>query len=125
MANPNNLVPPFARDASGHLDFTTAQTTATIETIKASDYTMYIQRIVVWIHTDAAQSLTFKDNNGTPKVVCKVSASPGADTRWDFDFGPKGVPLTAGKSLTATFSAAGLGGHMTWSGYQTNNASHL
>jgi hypothetical protein len=117
--NQDYTAPKFARDASGHLNFTTAQTTATIETVKTG-YTIYVQRIIVWIKTDAAQSITFQDDNGTPKVVCKVPTSPGADTRWDFDFGPKGVPLTAAKSLTATFSAAGLAGHITWVGYQTD-----
>ena len=118
-------VPKFARSARGNLNFTTAQTTATIETIKATDYQMFIQKIVVWIITDAAQSITFQDDNDTPKVIYKVPASPGANSKWEIDFGPEGVPLTLGKSLTATFSAAGLSSHMTWSGYQTNNAAHL
>jgi hypothetical protein len=104
--------------ADGDLAFTTAQTTATIETAKSATHTIYITRIIVWIKTDAAQSLTFQDNNGTPVIIAKIPTSPGADTRWDFDFGPKGVPLTLGKNLTATFSAAGLAGHMEWYGYQ-------
>lgn len=125
MANSDfYTVPPFARSASGALQFTAAQTTLTIETIKTSTvstYKMYIQRIIVWIKTDAAQSITFQDDNGAPVIIAKVTTSPGADTRWDFDFGQAGTPLTLGKSLTATFSAAGLAGHMEWYGYQTDN----
>lgn len=101
--------------ADGHLTFTAAQTTATIETVKSSSHTMHVQRIIVWISTDAAQSLTFQDTSA--KVIAKIPASPGVDTRWDFDFGDIGVPLTLGASLTATFSAAGLAGHMEWYGY--------
>ena len=118
-------VPKFARSAGGHLDFTTAQTTATLKAAKDTDYQMFIQRIIVWIKTDSAQSITFQDTATTPVVICKVPTSPGADTRWDFDFGQTGFPLTLGKDLTATFSAAGLAGHITWAGYQTDNAAHL
>ena len=93
--------------------------------MKSAAYKEFIQRIIVWIKTDAAQSITFQDDAGTPVVIAKVPASPGADTRWDFDFGGRGAPLTLGKSLTATFSAAGLAGHMEWIGYQTDNEAYL
>ena len=118
-------VPKFARSASGHLDFTTAQTTATIQSAKSTAYKIYIKSITVWIKTDAAQSITFQDTATTPIVLCKVPTSPGADTRWQFTFEDAGFPLTLGKNLTATFSAAGLAGHITWTGYQTDYASHL
>ena len=105
--------------ADGELDFTAAQTTVTLKAAKSATHTIHVQRIIVWIKTDAAQSITFGDNNGTSVVVSKVPASPGADTRWDFDFGPRGKALTVGKNFVATFSAAGLAGHMEWYGYQT------
>lgn len=104
--------------ADGNLHFAAAQTTATIETVKSASHQIFVKRITVWIKTDAAQSITFQDDNASPVIVCKVPASPGVDTRWDFDFAGTGVPLTLGKSLTATFSAAGLAGHMQWEGFQ-------
>jgi len=104
--------------ASGQLDFTTAQTTATLKSVKSTSHTIYIQRIIVWIKTDAAQSLAFQDSNATPKEIAKVTTSPGADTRWDFDFGDRGVALTAGKDFKAVFSAAGLAGTIVFFGYQ-------
>jgi hypothetical protein len=104
--------------ADGELDFTTAQTTVTLEAaLNSTTDKITIQRVIVWIKTDALQSITFQDTNGTPRILCKVPSSPGADTRWDFDFGPAGKQLTAGKDFTATFSAAGLAGHMVWYGY--------
>ena len=106
--------------ADGELDFAASQTTVTLKAAKSASHTIHIQRIIVWIKTDAAQSLTFQDTAGTPIIVCKVTTSPGADTRWDFDFGPRGKTLTVGEDLTATFSAAGLAGHIEWYGYQTS-----
>ncbi|MGE3341488.1 MAG: hypothetical protein AB7J46_06365 [Candidatus Altimarinota bacterium] len=99
------------------LDFTTATETTELVAARSASWTIYVQRIIVWIKTDAAQSLTFQDDAGTPVVIAKVPASPGADTRRDFDFGPRGVALTEGKNLDAAFSAAGLAGHLEVIGY--------
>jgi hypothetical protein len=104
--------------ANGNKQFDTSQTTFTMTPAKTAAHTIRVTRIIVWIKTDAAQSITFQDSNGTPVVICKVPASPGADTRWDFDFGPNGAPLTLGKDLVASFSAAGLAGHMEWYGFE-------
>ena len=119
LADLDALYQRSGRGRNGDKDFTTAQTTFTMITAKdATDWTIYVQRLIVWIKTDAAQSITFQDSASTPIVVAKIPASPGADTRWEFYFGPRGKPLTKGKNLTATFSAAGLAGHMEWVGYE-------
>jgi hypothetical protein len=104
--------------ASGSRHFDAAQTTFTMASARSASHTIFVQRVIVYIKTNAAQSITFQDSNGTPVVVARVTTSPGADTRWDFDFGPRGVPLTTGADLVASFSAAGLAGHMEWIGYQ-------
>lgn len=75
-----------------------------------TSWTIFVQRIIVYITTDAAQSWVFEDDNGTPKKVAEVTTSPGDETRWDFDFGPIGKPLTEGKDLELNVSAAGLAG---------------
>ena len=118
-------IPRFARAASGHLDFDTSQTTVTLQTAKTTAYRIFITDIIVWIKTDAAQSITFQDTAATPLVLGKVPVSPGIDSRWEFPFTDRGYPLTLGKDLTATFSGAGLAGSITWTGYQTNKAVYL
>ena len=80
-------------------------------------WTIYIQRIIAYITTDAAQSASFEDDNGTPKQIANIPSSPGDDTRWDFDFGAAGVPLTANKDFELNVSAAGLAMHFEYEGY--------
>ena len=77
-----------------------------------TSYTIYVQRIIAYITTDAAQSWSFEDDNGTPKKIAEIPSSPGDETRWDFDFGDEGIPLTQGKDLELNVSAAGLAGHI-------------
>lgn len=101
------------------LIFPTSQTTTTLITAIDANHTIYVQRITVSITTSAAQTLTFQDTAGTPVVIAQLPSSPGAYTRYDFDFGPKGVPLTKGTNLQASFTGAGNGGHIEWRAYQT------
>lgn len=109
--------------ANGHLDFTTAATTQTLVTVKSSSHTIRIQKLHVTIKTDAAQTITFEDSNASPVFVEKTDSAPGANTQYIWDFGPSGKPLTQGKNFVATFSAAGLAGHVEWYGYQSRSAS--
>jgi hypothetical protein len=70
-------------------------------------YTIFVQKVVIMILTDAAQSLTLRDTNSTPKVIIVQAASPGLGLK-SWDFGDDGVPLTEGKDLDLVLSAAGL-----------------
>lgn len=106
------------RGRNSSLDFTTATDDTTLITASNAACTIFIQRLSVYIKTDAAQSISFEDSNGTAKVIAKVPASPGAASKFTWDFGPVGVPLTKGKNLVANFSATGLAGHVEWNGYQ-------
>ena len=85
-------------------------------------WTIFVQRIIVYITTDAAQSMSFEDDNSTPKQIANIPASPGDDTRWDFDFGARGVPLTEAKDFELNVSAAGLAAHFEWEGYMRQTA---
>lgn len=105
------------RARNGSLTFTAATDDTTLITAVDSSHTIYVQRITVYITTDAAQSITFQDSSGV--IVCAVTTSPGVNTRWDFYFGPKGRPLTAGANFVANFSAVGLAGHLEYQAYQT------
>ena len=114
-------------DISGELAVAAATDDSTLVTVRNTSYTIYIQRIVFWVSTDAAQSMSFEDSNGTPKQIAEIPASPGDSTRWDFDFGEEGIPLTEGKDFKMMVSAAGLAGQLKWYGYQRPTAviSHL
>lgn len=107
----------FHRDISGSLTVAAATGDTTLVTVRNANTTIYVQQVIVYITTDAAQSMSFEDTADTPVVVCKVTTSPGVDTRWAFDFGPDGRPLTEGKNFNLNVSAAGLAGHVEWYGY--------
>ena len=81
-----------------------------------TNWTIYVQKIVVWITTSAAQNLSFEDST-TGLRIANIPASPSDSTRWDFDFGPEGVPLTVSENLVLNASAAGNIGHVEVNAY--------
>lgn len=85
---------------------------------KSAGHTIYVQRILLSVYTDAAQSLTFQDDAGTPIVIAKSPASPGLGVEVVADFGPKGYPLTVGKNLDVVISGAGLACIVTIEAYE-------
>jgi hypothetical protein len=117
MSEPYRRLRTFYRDISGALTVAAATDDQTLVTVRNANHTIYIQRVIAYITTDAAQSWNFTDSADTPISICKVTMSPGVDTRWDFDFGPEGAPLTEGKNFLLNMSAAGLAGHIEWNGY--------
>jgi hypothetical protein len=106
----------YYQDISGHAAITATTNDTTLVTGKPS-HTIYIQHIVFFVTTDAAQSVSFEDSNSTPKQIAEIPASPGDSTRWDFPFGDAGVPLTEGMNFVMNVSAPGLAGHVEWEGY--------
>lgn len=110
------------RDISGQLAVAAADGDATLYANTAANgggtgFTIFIQRIIVWISTDAAQSWSFEDDNGTARQIAEVTTSPGDSTRWDFDFGARGISLNEAKDFELNVSAAGLAGVIVWEGY--------
>ena len=101
-------------DISGELAVAAATDDSTLVSVRNASYTIFIQRIIFYVTTDAAQSASFEDSNGTPKKVAEIPSSPGDETRWDFDFGEEGLPLTEGKDFKMMVSAAGLAGQLKW-----------
>lgn len=112
----------YHRDMSTSLRVAATDVDTTLITGRTGQ-TVFVQRIIVYIITDAAQSWSFEDSNGTARVIATVTASPGADTRWDFDFGPEGAPLTEAKNLVLNVSAAGLAGHIEVEAYMKPTAA--
>ncbi len=104
------------KDISGHLDLAAATGDTTLATVRGTAYTIYIQRVIMYVTTDAAQNISFEDSTGARKLF-EVTTSPGDETRWDGYFGEQGIPLTAGANFVANLSAAGLAGQITWEGY--------
>lgn len=105
-------------DMTKSVTLTASDTTQDAFLAKRANYRIWVQRIVVYITTDAAQSMTFQDDAGTPLVIATVPSSPGDETRWDFDFGPAGVALGENQDLDISLSAAGLAGQVTVYAYR-------
>jgi hypothetical protein len=68
-------------------------------------HTVYVQRIVVAILTSAAQTITFRDTAGSPVSIAIIPASAAVGTIYNFDFGARGVALTAEKGLDISGTA--------------------
>lgn len=103
-----------------------AADTATLENVvavKSANHTIYVQRIILSVITDAAQSLTFQDDAGTPVIIAKSAASPGLGVEVVADFGPKGYALTAGKNLDVVISGAGLACKVSIEAYEKLTAA--
>lgn len=87
-----------------------AADTATVHCIAAkTNYTVYVQAIIVNVSTSAAQSLVFQDTTGTPVVIHHTQTSPAlGPVNESVDFGPEGKALTVSQGLDMTISGAGL-----------------
>ena len=106
------------QDISGELTVAAATDDTTLVTARGSIHTIFIQQIIFYVTTDAAQSMAFTDSAGTPVQVAEIPASPGDNTRWNFEYGEEGLPLTEGTNFLMNVSAAGLAGRLKWYGYQ-------
>ena len=103
-----------------------AADTATIDNLVAprnTKWTVFIQRILLAVTTDAAQTLTFQDDAGTPVVIGKSKSAPGLGVFVVADYGPKGIALTEGKNLDVVISGAGLGCKISVEAYQKLTAA--
>ena len=113
----------FHRDISGELTVAAGTGDTTLVTVRNASTTIFIQRIIFYVTTDAAVSMSFEDTAGTPVQVANIPASPGDDTRWEFDFGDEGLPLTENTNFNMNVSAAGLAGRLKWYGYSRLTSS--
>lgn len=96
--------------------------------VKSANHQLFIQKIYYNVVTAAAQTVTFRDDAGTPIVIGVIPAS--VTTSILFDYGPRGYPLTAGKNLDI-INTAGPAGQIHIEAYEkvvsgalnTNSAS--
>lgn len=113
---PYNKLRTVYQNVSGQLNVLAATTTSTLQTGKAN-YTIYLQKVHVEVTAgSAAKTWTFQDSAGTP-ILLVPSLDASAIAHFDFDFGPRGIPLTEGKDLVLSISAAGAGGWVSWEAY--------
>lgn len=111
------------RDVSTELTVTATTGDTVLITATSGSHTIFVQRIIGYVTTDAAQSIAFEDTAATPVVLATITTSPGDETRWDFDYGAEGWPLTAGTNLNMNVSAAGLAGNVKVYAYQRLTAA--
>ncbi len=106
LGEPRNLTTQMLAADAGKTD---------IASVSKTNRTLYVQRVTFTPTTVAAQAITIRDDNGTPKPIALIPASQA--TPYVIDFGPEGVPLTAGKNLDAS-NTAGPAGIFTVEAYQ-------
>lgn len=106
------------RDVSTELTVLATTGDTVLITATSASHTIYVQRVIGYITTDAAQSIAFQDTASTPVVIATITTSPGDETRWDFDYGDEGWALTAGTNLNMNVSATGLAGNVKVYAYQ-------
>lgn len=112
------------KNISLDLAFAASQTTIDNLIAGAAKYTIFIQKIVLTITTDAAQTITFQDDAAAPLVIASIPSSPGTGVI-NWDFGEIGRALTEGKNLDMVFSAAGLAGEVHIEGYMKPTATRI
>jgi hypothetical protein len=105
---------------SGHLQVAAATDDTDLVAAKTG-HTIFIQKIVFNVTTDAAVSMSFVSKT-SGKEIATVPASAGDNTEHVFDFGERGVPLTEGEAFQMAVSAAGYAGPLMWEGYRKQTA---
>lgn len=113
----------FHQDISGELAVVAATDDTTLVTVRSTSHTIYIQKIIFYVTTSAAQSISFEDSNASAKQIFEIAASPLDNTEFSVDYGDEGVPLTEGKDFKMMVSAAGNAGMLKWYGYQRLTAA--
>jgi hypothetical protein len=81
-----------------------------------TNYTIHVTHISISVTTTAAQSIDIQDGAGTPIEVLGLPAS-AVEGCYVWTFGEEGIPLTEGKDLTITTSAAGVACYVHVEGY--------
>lgn len=93
------------------------QTTPLAEPMK---HKIHVQKLTVIVTTaSAAKTWQFQDGAGSPVTIENpLDMSAAAGTKYTFDFGPSGFPLTLNKDLNVNISAAGAAADIFVEGYQ-------
>lgn len=117
MAEPYQRARSFYRNASGTLNVLTATDDTTLIT-HFTNHTIFLQKLHLEVTAGAVgKTWTFRDSAGTP-ILLTPAIDASANTHYDFDFGPHGIPLTEEKDFILDVSATGAGGWVTWEAYQ-------
>ena len=118
MADAYRLERQYNQDVSSTLRVTTTTDDTTLVTARNASYTLFLQKLHVEVTTgSASKTWTFEDSASTP-VALVPSVDASAIAHFDFDFGPRGIPLTEGKNFVLNVSATGAAGWVSYEMYQ-------
>lgn len=81
---------------------------------------VFLQDVLLFVSTDAAQSITLRDTSGAPATVLLVPNSPGIGQK-SYSFGDEGIALPVGEGLDVVLSAAGLAFVLQIVGYRRSD----
>jgi hypothetical protein len=95
-------------------------TAVTAHASRSSNHTIYVQRLVLSITTHAAKTVTVKDSAGLVIAAHLDAAAEasGIPPVVEWNFGPHGVALGAGKDLIVVTEASGVAGLVHYEGYE-------
>lgn len=79
-------------------------------------HAVVITRVTLNVSTDAARTLTVRDDNTSPVNAAIFPASPGVGTR-QVSYEPQGMEMTEAKNIDVYASGAGLAGTLLVEGY--------
>lgn len=79
-------------------------------------FAIVLTRITFNVTTSAAQTLTIRDDNSTPRVAAVFPSSPGVGTH-QIAYEEQGLEMNLGKNIDVAASGAGNAGTLVIEGY--------
>ncbi len=112
----NNQQQAAANGIPGHVNVVLLAAATALDVVPArTNYQFYIQRLVYVPTIVAAQAITVRSKTTTTAIYALIAASVAAP--YTMDFGPQGMPITAGETLEAVPASAGPQGWFHVEGY--------
>ena len=123
MSEPYRRKRTFYQDVSGQFNILAATDDTILKAVRNVQQTIYLQKLHIEVTAGSGSvTWTFTDTANTPiNLIPSVSAASIA--HFDFDFGPEGIPLTAGKGFKVDVSGTGAVGWVSWEAYQKLSAT--
>lgn len=104
----------FYKDVSSTSRLITTTNDPTLISAPSANERIFVQRITMEITTGSATTWQVIDNASVPMTRAVDTTTI---TRYEFDFGPEGIPCTAGQSLVLNVGATGAAGWVTVEAY--------
>ena len=121
MSEYRRLVTLYQEKSTG-VQLGTTGTGVTLSTANGSGKTtIFVQKLHVEV-TTGASGVTWSFQGDATGVNLVPNVSAAAIAHFDFDFGPRGFPLTQGKNFVLVASASGAAGNISFEGYEKPTA---